>query len=330
MFHCPRARESQTNLKMCAKSARWETYVPYDEFLKIAGKDPNAAVMTLQEYRDLVELATARNGAKKAAPLPPLNSSLMEAVYTAQAGELSARFDAAFKLTVAGTGWVRCNLGAIQNLAHVTLDGQPGWVILENGSAQLLVKGAGAHTGTLSFALPLQIEDDVQKLSATLLDAAAGSVRMTVPGRAAPSSLFSGALDSAYDAAADSTTFTCPVAHPLAGTPDAGRPPTLALSWKRKYDSRKSEALLQAEHHISYLLIPASPVFVWQSSVQIGRRKVGELTFVEPPGCRVIRLSGPGVHSWLREAGEVRVILDAEVFGRSFDLCAGPGGGSER
>ena len=33
-----------------------ETYVPYDEFLKIAGKDPNATVMTLEEYRGLVEL----------------------------------------------------------------------------------------------------------------------------------------------------------------------------------------------------------------------------------------------------------------------------------
>ncbi len=292
-----------------------ETYVPYDEFLKIAGKDPNATVMTLEEYRGLVELATARNGPLKATPLPPIESSLIEAQYTGQAGEFSARFDVQFKLSVAGTGWTRCSLGTLQNLGHVTLDGQPGWVVLENGGANLLVKGAGLHTGTLSFALPLQIEDDVQKLSAYMLDAATGNVRMTVPGRAAPASVQYGPLDAVYDAAADSTSFSCPLAHPQPGAPYAGTTPVLALSWKRKYDSRKSDALLQAEHHISYLLNPASPFFYWQSAVQIGRHKVGELAFKEPPGCRVIRLSGAGVHSWLRDAGEVRVILDAPVLG---------------
>ena len=294
-----------------------ETYVPYDEFLKISGKDPNATVMTLEEYRGLVDMATARNAKPKIAPLPPIESSLMEAIYAGQAGEFSARFDVQFKVTVAGKEWTRCNLGAIQNLGHVTLDGQPGWVILENGHAQLLVKGAGLHSGTLSFALPLTIADDVQKLSATLLEAASSSVRMTVPGRAIPSSA-EGPLDSTYDTAADSTSFTCPVARAQPGVP-----PTVSLSWKRKYDSRKSEVLLQADQHISYLLHPASPYFYWQTNVQIGRRKTSELTFAVPPGCRVVRLAGSGVHSWLQDGGMLRVLLDVPTIGDIYISASG-------
>ena len=294
-----------------------ETYVPYDEFLKITGKDPNATVMTLEEYRGLVDMATARNAKPKITPLPPIESSLMEAIYAGQAGEFSARFDVQFKLTVAGKEWTRCNLGAIQNLGHVTLDGQPGWVVLEDGRAQLLVKGAGLHSGTLSFALPLTIADDVQKLSATLLDAASSSVRMTVPGRAIPSSA-EGALDSTYDAAANSTSFTCPVARPQPGVP-----PAVSLSWKRKYDSRKSEVLLQADHHMSYLLHPASPYFYWQSSVQIGRRKTSELAFAVPTGCRVIRLAGSGVHSWLQDGSALSVLLDEPTIGDVYISASG-------
>ncbi|HLX62897.1 MAG TPA: hypothetical protein VKX17_16595 [Planctomycetota bacterium] len=288
-----------------------ETYVPYDEFLKIAGKDANATVMTLEEYRGLVELATARNGPAKAGPLPPVETSLMEAAYTGRAGDFSARFDAQFKFAIAGKEWTRCDLGPIQNVSRVTLDGQPGWIVLENGRATLLAKGQGVHSGTLSFALPLQIEDDVQKISAWLLNSASGNVRMSVPGFVAPSSN-AGPLDAAYDAAADATSFTIPLARQF--RPEDG---ALAFSaqWKRKYDSRKSEALLQAEHHVSYLLNPASPFFYWQASVQIGRRKTGELAFVEPPNCHVIRLAGASVHSWVRDAGVLRVLLDDAILG---------------
>jgi hypothetical protein len=310
-FSAQIALSGEDDVKDAKEIRSVENYVPYDEFLKITGKDPNATLMTLEEYRGLVELATAHNTVKKAAPLPPIESSLVEAIYAGQAGDFSARFDVRFKLTVAGKEWTRVDLGPILNLGHITLDGQPGWVIIENGRAQLLVKGAGAHSGTLSFALPLTIEDDVQKLSASLLAAASGSVRMTVPGRAIPSTL-TGPLDSTYDAATDSTTFESAVGHP---NKVFGVAPTIALQWKRKYDARKSEVLLQADHHISYLLNPASPYFFWQSSVQIGRRKTAELTFVEPPGCRTIRLSGSGVHSWLRDGGLVRVLLDEPTIG---------------
>ena len=103
-----------------------ENFVPYDEFLKITGKDPNATIMTLAEYRALVELATARNPEKKSTVPPPIEASLMEAKYDGVAGDVSVRFDVQFKFNIAGKGWKRCDLGQLQNLGHVTLDGKPG------------------------------------------------------------------------------------------------------------------------------------------------------------------------------------------------------------
>ncbi|HYG77336.1 MAG TPA: hypothetical protein VEK08_20185, partial [Planctomycetota bacterium] len=105
-----------------------ETYVPYDEFLKIASRDSDATIMSLDEYRALVALALSRpESADAQPPLPALKCIPVEVVYTARAGETSVRFDAAFKITVTGKEWVRCDLGALQNAGRLMLDGKPGW-----------------------------------------------------------------------------------------------------------------------------------------------------------------------------------------------------------
>src|SRR5204862_2060062 len=41
----------------------------------------------------------------------------------------------------------------------------------------------------------------------------------------------------------------------------------------------------------------------------------GDLAFAEPPGCRVIRMTGAGVHSWVRDGDVLRVLLEKEVLG---------------
>jgi len=116
-----------------------EIYVPYKEFLKIVGKEKNAAVMSLEEYRALVTLATARSLMKKKPDLPPIEHSLAEIVYRGSAGESVARLDATFKLMVAGKKWIRCDLGPVlPGLGRITLDDGPAWVVTRNGRAHLL------------------------------------------------------------------------------------------------------------------------------------------------------------------------------------------------
>jgi len=302
-----------------------EVYVPYDEFLKLTGKERDATVMSLEEYRTLVELALARGAAQKETELPPVKCALAEAVYSGVAQDAVVRMDVAFKVAVASQEWVRCDLGPVlPGLGRVTLDKEPGWVVTDNGRAYLLLKGAGAHTGTLSFSLAPQKEEDVQKIAGPLLNAASAVLRLEVSGRAvaegASGTAFQAVkghgqdarataqpypLDTVYDEARNSTRFAVAL----------GRSDKLAFAWRRKHDAQKNEALLLAEHRISYLLERASPTFVWKARVTAARRKVDELFLIEPPGCRVVRLTGPDVNSWNRVGDSLRVLLERPLLG---------------
>lgn len=282
-----------------------EIYVPYKEFLKVVGKKKNAAIMTLEEYRTLVSLATARSLMDKKPDLPPIQHSLAEVIYEGTVRESVARFDATFKLMVAGKKWVRCDLGPVPaGLGRITLDDGPGWVVRQGKRAYLLVKGAGLHKGTLSFSAPVSKEEDALRISTLLLQSATSVMRLGVAGRAkvtrAPM-----LVDTEYDKEKDHTTFSLALRGMGA----------LDFSWKGMYGAEQNKALLLARQQIGYFLRRASPGFTWQAKVTIGRRKTTQLEFVEPPGGRVVRLSGPQVHSWERAEGVLRIFLNRPTIG---------------
>ena len=297
-----------------------EVYVPYEEFLKLP-KQPDATLMTLEQYRTLVALATKGADLKnKSTELPAIKCALAEAVYMGTAQESVARFDVAFKLTVLGNEWVRCELGALlAGLGQVTLDGEPGWVITDQGTAWLLVKGAGTHAGTLSFSVALQHEEDVQKLASPLLDSASAIMRLEVPGVAQTSIAQAGVQEAAqpaslpasmpietqYDAKKNTTLFSLAL----------GKSRQLSFNWKRKYDAQKTQALLLAEEQIGYMLDRGTPAFTWHARISIARRKVEELIFITPPGGTVVRLSGFNIHSWRTEGATLHVLLERPLIG---------------
>ena len=292
-----------------------EIYVPYEEFLKVADK-PEGTVMSLEEYRALVGASLARTIGIRAADemLPKQRCTLSDAQYTGSAREHAVRFDANFKLVVAGSEWVRCDLGPpLPGLGRVTLDGKPGWVVVDHGRAWLLVKGEGTHSGTLSFSLPLSKQEDVQSIDGLLLNAGAARMILEVEGRATsgtagasrPAVAGELPLDTEFDEARNVTRFTLAL----------GAGGKVSLSWKRKQAAQKTSALLLAEEKTAYLMERGTPRFIWHCKVSISRQKVDELEFSEPPGGRVVRLSGTHVHSWNRQDGKLRVLLTTPLIG---------------
>ncbi|HYG75537.1 MAG TPA: discoidin domain-containing protein, partial [Planctomycetota bacterium] len=185
--------------------------------------------------------------------------------------------------------------------------GKPGWAITDKEHCYLLLKGEGQHSGSISFSLPLQREEDVQKLSGRLLNSTAARLQLSVSGRA---TMLGEAfpVETTFDDAANTTLFTVGLG---AMQSDSG----ISLSWKRKYDAQKTPPLLLAEQQIAYLLERASPAFNWAARVTIARRRSDELTFIQPPGGRLVRLSGPNVHSWHRDGETIRVLLEKPVLG---------------
>lgn len=280
-----------------------EIFVPYEEFLKVVAKDPQATVMTLAEYRTLVLLATA-NRQKKEPELPPVRGVLTEVVYDGQAGETSARFEARYKVSVSGEQWMACELGVLPpSLGQVTLDDQPAWIVNDGGRSYLLVKGAGAHEGAFSFTLPLKREEDTVRLQTPLPRAAASTLRLTVPGQSEAEA--NAPLDGRFDAEANVTRFQAGL----------GRNDALTMSWKARHDIEKNPPLLLAAQQIAYHLLPARPEFRWTAHIHIARRKTDRVTFRIPENLRLMRLSGNGVHAWHVEGGQVRVVLDQPVLG---------------
>src|SRR5262245_26015415 len=78
-----------------------EVYVPYAEFRARLQADPRGVVMSLAEYRALVEKALRASSPAEAPPLPPVDAVVASASYTGEAGGKSARFRAALKVRVA-------------------------------------------------------------------------------------------------------------------------------------------------------------------------------------------------------------------------------------
>jgi len=294
-----------------------ENFVPYEEFLNVVGKNPSATIMTLEEYRALVTVAMGRSEKKAAIELPPIRAQITEVVYEGVAQENAVRFDAKFKVHVAGKEWVRCPLGAISALGSITLEGKSAWVVDDGDWSYLLLKGEGAHTGTVSFSVPLQREEDTQKLEAQLLLSAASVLHLSVPGRVTMPNA-TRPVTTEFDAATNTTRLSLALGQAQYTSAKPGKPQEMPLrvEWKRGYDSEKNPPLLFAEQKISYLLERASPLFHWTADVTLARRKTDELTFTEPAGLRLVRLVAAGIHSWHRDGSTIRVLLNEPTLGR--------------
>ncbi|MGQ9592414.1 MAG: hypothetical protein ACUVYA_19210, partial [Planctomycetota bacterium] len=283
-----------------------EIYVPYDEFLALvdgrgAGRD--GIVMSLSEYRALA--AAASLGLREAEPaeLPPLASSVVEGRYEGAVAGKAVRFRATLSVRVAAEGWVRCDLGPpIPTLGAILVDDAPGWVVVQDGRSQLLLRGRGAHEVEIAFTAPVTETEDRSALEAPLVPAASARVEVAVPGRV-------------------EATSKPPVLETVAGAETtrlvlaAGAASSFRMEWKRRKGLGREEVFLAAEHRLSFVPRETNPVFEWSARVTAARRKTDRFLFREPPGARVLSVSGPLVHSWERGPEGLAVTLAEETIG---------------
>lgn len=283
-----------------------EIYVPYEEFLALvdgSGAGRDGVVMSLAEYRALVAAASLGLRDAEREELPPLASSVVEGRYAGTVAGKAVRFHATLSVRVAAEGWVRCDLGPpIPALGAILVDDAPGWVVVQDGRAQLLLKGRGAHEVELAFTAPVTETEDRSALEAPLVPAASARVEVVVPGRVEATSEPS-VLETV--AGPDSTRLV------LA----AGAASSFRMEWRRRKALGQEEVFLAAEHRLSFVPRRASPVFEWTARITAARRKTDRLVFREPPGARVLAVSGPLVHSWERGAEGLAVTLAEEVVG---------------
>ncbi len=293
-----------------------EVYVPYDEFKGLIEGDPRGVVMELSEYRALLLKAIEAGRADPPPPLPPIAGSVISAHYTGSLVGHTARFEGKLRVRVAAEGWVLVGLGPVfPALGSVSVDGRPGWILTtadaENPRMQLLVRGTGEHDVRLLFSLPAVEKEDRWSIEGPISPAQGARIELDVPGGVEPQAS-SGNIEAVPQA--DRTRLVL----------GAGGMDRFRMEWRRRRGAGSQDLLMEAEHRVAYLIRPAQlpalqpvspPVFVWEVSIQIYRRKTDELLLIEPPAARVLKVEGTRLHSWGRTAAGLKVRLNEPVSG---------------
>ena len=215
-----------------------------------------------------------------------------------------------------------CNLGSLpKNLASVTVDGQPGWVV--RGKPQsasrksskkkgptrvshwLILKGKGQRNVEIRFSLSATEANEALTVAGSLSPAASSRLDLFVPGNAEGQAA-SGYLTSEYSDTEDRTHLTLAL----------GSAETFSISWRRRRASGEVDSLLRAVHRLTVLPRQADPLCAWSSTVSVSRQKTDRLVFREPTGMSVVRVQGDRVHSWNRNGETIVVLLNEPARGR--------------
>lgn len=143
-----------------------EVYVPEREFERLAATEKDGMVISLSEYRTMVDRALRRRSVE-APPLPVQGASVTRAEYRGRVlpdlGAVSFEADLALHVfDSAPARWVTTSIGPIpSDLAAATLDGEPAWIISSGGIGTLLFRTRGAESGRESRQLRLEFSVSV-------------------------------------------------------------------------------------------------------------------------------------------------------------------------
>ncbi|MEM7167155.1 MAG: hypothetical protein AAF581_16960 [Planctomycetota bacterium] len=278
-----------------------EIYVPFAQFRKLQQQHPNGIVMKLAEYHDLVARALA-NQPRATVELPPIAAAVTTAEYRGELFGRTVRFTGTLEVAVRSESWVQCSLGSIPPLGAVTVDGAPGWVVVQGGETFLLLRGRGSHAVELQFQAPVTDDGDHTALQLSLAPSTAARVTVVVPGSVRGESP-TGALESQADGTTTTFRLAC----------DPRR--AMTLRWQRLQAQDANPVLIAAEHELSVLPSQPNAQFAWITQATVSRRKIDRLTFVEPPSLDVVRIDGDLVLRWERTAAGLEVQFKEPVSG---------------
>lgn len=143
-----------------------EVYVPEREFERLAATQKDGMVISLSEYRTMVDRALRRRSVD-APPLPVQGACVTRAEYQGrvrpESGAVS--FEAELQLHVFDSTparWVTTPIGPVPgDLASATLDGEPAWIVTSGGIGTLLFRTEGIQRGSESRRLRLEFSISV-------------------------------------------------------------------------------------------------------------------------------------------------------------------------
>lgn len=272
---------------------RRELWVPADRLKEILGKNPQAVLLSREEYETLVRDALAAPGK---APAPPRSAVLSAGKYHAQLAGKVAQVHAEFSVHLLTDDWVQVPLtfGAVP-LSAVHLDGEAALLPTKGPSPPtLLLRGRGERIVAVDFTLPVTQETSRHRLQFKAPSAAAGIFTLDLPGAQRVESPRAIKVTTA----AGGTRVEASV------SPDA---PLVDLAWREVSPGGDTLAPLVLANGI--FLIDSEKVrvdFGFTVETQLGALP-GSLQITLPPGAQVLQATGDELAAWKAVDGQVTI-----------------------
>lgn len=257
--------------------------------------------LTLQRF---LELTQSKSGPKDG---PPLASALGAASYTVSADRDWAEIRAQVQVQTFRGGWNEIDLlpGHVL-VARAYLDGKPLPVYLKDGRLRFMLKGAGRHSLSLVYHLPVKDSGPSHELSLVTPKSSPSQLKLRLPHKhvhlssspAIPLQEVSGQKGVVMDGVlpregAAVLTWTPLEVHPeLRGKATDQKPKIYARLY---YLATVTEKAIRSKVQVDYSIL---------------RNQLGQLELAVPQGTEVVNVSCPGLASWsLKETPEERRLI---------------------
>lgn len=266
-----------------------EILIPFEDLNVILASNVERVFMTRVEYKELLDRASQRPGAR-----PPQDVALVSGRHQVDVGEGRATITSVFQVDVLDDGLQALPLALSEVAVQLALlDDKPASLVQDpQQGVLLLVEGKGSHTLKLELLAPMQISAAQQTLQGILPHAAAGQFLLNVPGNV---EIKSGArvLSRSYDEQANVTSFELL-------SPSTRMTIVMSLNNRRLRDNRMllARGVIVDELTESYERIHATV------ALQVLQGAVDQLTVQLPGDFEVTRVNSPTLARWSVQAND--------------------------
>jgi hypothetical protein len=251
-------------------------------------------VLPIDEYRALRARAYATPPEPAA---PPVDAALTRVDYDLRVNGETIAGEARLTIDVLKQGWAAVQVPAGVLVRDARLDGRPT-ALVEGTPPRVLISRIGRSTLTLDVVVPMASAAGTESMTLPASGSALSAVTLVIPRTDVALSMSGGFVAEQSQTGADSRWV-------VYGNP--GR--TLAFSWKRKAEDRRTGLPLRSRARITELVALSEDSTQVTSSVQIDvtQGEARETLIALPSGLIVNQVAGPAVADWNVDRGVLSV-----------------------
>lgn len=262
-------------------------YVPDSQLENVAGEDRFGAVLSTQEFEQLLKAAQRDQSSEQGKP-SELFLSTAEYELRIEGERLVGQLHV--DLTVLNDAWHEARLNvAGWNIDRAELDGQPAAAARDGEMHNVLrvfVKTAGEHRLKLDVSSPLTAQGSDKVAAFDLAGAAAGSLNIVIPG------------GKHLDVAGLSFDRPAPDDEPATYVIPIGGQDSMRLLITDRKQSARADVLTFASTAMGVRVLPSEVTWIARTELQVFGEEIDQLTCLIPRSLEITDVESNGLESW--------------------------------